>query len=238
MHDDRVPYPSRCTQLAAFGRSSPSGIRWSVRMRRNCWTNSSPSVRRSERRSDQIDLGRGLAEGAVLQHVDPGRQGDRRAVVGACEIDEEQLVAVTDEEPRTVVVDWVERRQERGDGLGCGGVAGKLQRELAPRSLGRILGLPQRLVGQPGTDTMLVDRQPRAPGELVPPAHNAGRALVQHGHGGRRSLEHLVAVGADDEWFSGHDPRRHDEEAHARHPTERRPGDGSVRLGGAPPIGG
>ena len=38
MHDDRVPNVSRWTQLAAFGRSSPSGFRWSARMRRKAST--------------------------------------------------------------------------------------------------------------------------------------------------------------------------------------------------------
>ena len=40
------PKDSRCTQLAAFGRSSPSGIRWSTRTRRKASTTSSPRVGR------------------------------------------------------------------------------------------------------------------------------------------------------------------------------------------------
>ena len=162
--------------------------------------------RRSECCLHQVDLGGCLAEGAVLEHVDPGWQGDSGAVVRAREVDEEQLVTVADEEPRPVVVLWAVHRQERGDGLGRGGVAGKLRREFSSRPLGRILGVPQRLVGQPRTDTMLVDCQPRTPRNLVPPTHNAGWALVQYRHRGRRSLEDFVAVGTDDQWLSGHDP--------------------------------
>ena len=43
-HEDRVPNPSRWTQFAALGRSSPSGMRWSARTRRKAATTASPSA--------------------------------------------------------------------------------------------------------------------------------------------------------------------------------------------------
>ena len=52
-HDERVPNPSRCTQFAALGRSSPSGVRWSASARRKALDDArhpmigSPSVART-----------------------------------------------------------------------------------------------------------------------------------------------------------------------------------------------
>ena len=58
------------------------------------------AVRRDvESGPDQVDLGRRLAEGPVLEHMDTGRQGEGRALLaaGSREVDEEQRVAVADE---------------------------------------------------------------------------------------------------------------------------------------------
>ena len=92
MHDDRVPNVSRWTQLAAFGRTSPSGFRWSVRMRRKACSTWSPSDVGvlSSACAHQIDLRRGLAEGPVFEHVDPRGQLERQPVARAGEVDEEQ----------------------------------------------------------------------------------------------------------------------------------------------------
>jgi hypothetical protein len=61
---------------------------------------------------DQVDLGRRLAESPVLEHMDTGRQGNGRALVGvnAREVHEEQRVTIPDEEPRAVVVGRTESR--------------------------------------------------------------------------------------------------------------------------------
>ena len=71
MHEERVPNPSRWTQFAAFGplvtlgdavvgQDAPEGGDHRVAVD-GC----------AERLSHQVDLARGLPEGAVLQHVDP-----------------------------------------------------------------------------------------------------------------------------------------------------------------------
>ena len=64
--------------------------------------------------------------------MDPRGQVDRQAVARAGEVDEEQRGAVADEEPRPVVVGRAERRQQRRDRFGGGGVAGERKGQFAP----------------------------------------------------------------------------------------------------------
>ena len=113
MHEERVPNPSRWTQFAALGRSSPSGMRWSARTRRKAATTSSPSAGAPSVLAHQVDLARGLAEGAVLEHVDPRRQGHRGPAGVRGEVDEEQRGAVAHQQPRPVVVRRPVSAQER-----------------------------------------------------------------------------------------------------------------------------
>ena len=82
----------------------------------------------------------------------------------------------------------------------------KAERQFAPGPFGRILGVAQGLVGQPGAHAVLVDGEPGAAGQLVPAAQNPRWALVQHGDRGRRTLQDLVAVGADDQRLPVHHP--------------------------------
>ena len=237
MHDDRVPNVSRCTQLAAFGRSSPSGLRWSARTRRKASATSSPSAGVAERLPHEVDLAARARRGPGSPARGSPVAGPPQPSPGAGEVDEEEGPAVPDEQPRAVVVGRPVTRQERVDRVGRRGVAGEREGQFAPGPLRRVLGLAQRLVGQPGAHAVLVDGQPCAPGELVPPTQNPGRALVEHGHRGRRPLQDLVAVGPDDQRLVGHDPRRDDQEAHSGHPTERSGGADRARVSGCTPRG-
>ena len=127
----------------------------------------------------QVDLGRRLAEGSVLEHVDTRAAGQwpspRRSQAG--EVHEEQRVTIPDEEPRAVVVGRTEVRQERCDGVGRGGMSGELERQFATGPFRGILGVAQGLVRQPGADTVLVDGEPRPAGHLVPTAQDTRWSL-------------------------------------------------------------
>ena len=79
----------------------------------------------------QVDLGRGLAESSILEHMDPGRQGENRTLFGVSpgEVDKEERVAIPDEEPRAVVVGRAKSGEERPDGIGRAG-DGRLPRPI------------------------------------------------------------------------------------------------------------
>ena len=162
MHDDRVPNASRCTQLAAFGRSSASGFLWSASARSECLGHPVTVSRGAEGRPYQVDLRGGLVERPVLEHMDPGRQRHGGAARRVGEVDEEQRGAVPDEEPGAVVLRRAVCREERVDRLGRACVSGQEQGQLAAGALGRVLGLAQRLVGEPGTHAVLIHREPGA----------------------------------------------------------------------------
>ncbi len=119
MHEERVPKASRCTQFAALGRSSPSGIRWSASTRRKA---APPRRRRRERRAPRA-RGRPWPR-ARRGHGSPARgcpaAGRRRAVPPEVPVKstKQSEVAVAHQQPRAVVVLRPAGAEEVLDGLG------------------------------------------------------------------------------------------------------------------------
>jgi hypothetical protein len=71
--------------------------------------------------------------------------------------------------------------------------------QLAPGLSQGIAGGGRRPVGEAGDDAVFVHRQPRAAPLLVPSAEDSRLGVAQQEHRRRRSVEHLVTVGAHDE---------------------------------------
>ena len=90
---------SRCTQLAAFGRSSPSGMRWSASTRRKASDHVVADGRWPRARPHQVDLGRGLAQRRFSSTWIPGGRATASPCAGPGEVDEPQRRAVADQQP-------------------------------------------------------------------------------------------------------------------------------------------
>ena len=113
----------------------------------------------------------------------PGGRATALGSARAREVHEVERGAVAHEQPRAVVV--------AGRYASSASTAppplrdGPSERQFAPRALGRVLGVTERLVGQPRAHALLVDGQPRAPREFVVPAEDPRRPVVEDRH--RRS---------------------------------------------------
>ena len=94
MQDERVPNVSRCTQLVVFGRSSPSGLRWSARTRRKASATSSPSgadaMPSSASRTRSTFGEVALLSARFSTTWIPGGSSTAKTIARAGEVDEEQ----------------------------------------------------------------------------------------------------------------------------------------------------
>ena len=114
----------------------------------------------------------------------PGRRCSTTTSIGGGHVDEERVVAVGDQEPGRVVRARIDGGAEGLDGGRRRGMAGESEGELTAGALGRVGTVSQRPIGEPGDDTGLVGRQPRAAADLVAPTEDCQSAAsaVETGH--------------------------------------------------------
>ncbi len=170
---------------------------------------------RVEQGVDTVDFRRRLPEAHVLEDVDAGRQPvDHRWLVGS-QLQVEERFPIPDQQPGRVVEPWLHPLHEIVDAGLCGRPAGEHQGQFAPRSLGRVPAPGGRTVGETRHHPVLVDRQPRPPGQVVPPTEDLRCPFLQHAERMRRAVQAFVTVGRHHEREIRLDLPGEHQEAHA-----------------------
>jgi hypothetical protein len=114
---------------------------------------------------DALDLGGRLVQWAVLEHVHTRSEVLDHDPIGAGHVDEEGVTAVGNQEPGRVERAWIDGGAEASTAAAAVGCRARARGSRG--GSGGVGAVSQRPIGEPGDDTGLVGRQPRAAADLV-----------------------------------------------------------------------